>query len=203
MSDVVLPFPPSEEASEPSRSARLRALVTDHFDFIWRSLRGLGIPAASAEDEAQRVFLIASQKLEDVVPGSERAFLFSTALGVAANARRALARRREVKDEHHLGNLEDPAPDGERALEMKEQRALLDQVLAAMQDDLRTVFVLFVLEGMPAPEIAELLGIAPGTVASRLRRAREAFHAISKRLQARLASGCGAASAFAGARRSR
>jgi RNA polymerase sigma-70 factor (ECF subfamily) len=189
MSDAVLPFPPSEEeAREPARAARFRELVTSYFDFIWRSLRGLGVPADSADDEAQRVFLIASQKLDDIVPGSERSFLFGTALGVAANARRALGRRREVRDERVLGSLEDPTPNGERVLEMKERRALLDQVLAGMPDGLRTVFVLFVLEGMAAPEIAELLDIAPGTVASRLRRAREAFHTISKRLQARLAS---------------
>jgi len=188
MSDVVLPFPPSEDAeSSSARAARMHALVTQHFDFIWRSLRGLGVPAESADDEAQRVFMIVAQKLDSVVVGAERAFLFSTALGVAANARRAVARRREVRDEQLLDRIEDPAPNGERLLELKERRALLDQVLAEMPDDLRAVFVLFVLEGIPAPEIAALMAIPLGTVASRVRRAREAFHAISKRLQARLA----------------
>jgi RNA polymerase sigma-70 factor (ECF subfamily) len=188
MSDVVLPFPPSEDADPSSaRAARMHALVTQHFDFIWRSLRGLGVPAESADDEAQRVFMIVAQKLDGVVVGAERAFLFSTALGVASNARRAVARRREVRGEQLFDRIEDPAPNGERLLELKERRALLDQVLAEMPDDLRTIFVLFVLEGMPAPEIAELIGIPLGTVASRVRRAREAFHAISKRLQARLA----------------
>jgi RNA polymerase sigma-70 factor (ECF subfamily) len=67
---------------------------------------------------------------------------------------------------------------------MKEERALLDRVLDGMPDDLRTVFVLFVLEGTSTPEIAALLGLPSGTVASRLRRAREAFHDIARRIQA-------------------
>src|SRR4051812_23169307 len=77
---------------------RFRELVNQHFDFIWRSLRGLGVPLHSVDDAAQHVFLIASQKLESIAFGSERAFLFSTALGVSANARRARARNREVSD---------------------------------------------------------------------------------------------------------
>jgi DNA-directed RNA polymerase specialized sigma24 family protein len=37
---------------------------------------------------------------------------------------------------------------------------------------------------MTMAAIAETLGLPPGTVASRLRRAREEFHAASKRFQA-------------------
>jgi RNA polymerase sigma-70 factor, ECF subfamily len=44
------------------------------------------------------------------------------------------------------------------------------------------VFVLFELEEMTGLEIAHVLKLAPGTVASRLRRAREAFHDGVKRL---------------------
>ena len=40
------------------------------------------------------------------------------------------------------------------------------------------------LEELAVPEIAELLGIPGGTVASRLRRAREAFHKAAARLRA-------------------
>jgi RNA polymerase sigma-70 factor (ECF subfamily) len=163
---------------------RFRAIVDANFDFIWRTLRGLGVPAHSVDDAAQHVFLVAAQKLTRIEPGSERAFLFGTAVGVAANARRARARSREVLDEGAVANRADSAPDGERLLELRERRALLDQVLASMPDDLREVFVLFVLEGLETPQIARLLGLPKGTVASRLRRARETFHVVSKRLQA-------------------
>jgi RNA polymerase sigma-70 factor (ECF subfamily) len=170
--------------SRPDAATRFRSLVDAEFGFIWRSLRGLGIPANAVDDAAQHVFWIAAQKLDAIALGSERAFLFSTALGVSANARRALKRNREVPDEEALGAQADDAPDAEALVAMKEERALLDRVLGLMPDDLRAVFLLFVLEGTTTPEISELLGLPPGTVASRLRRAREAFHDIAKRIQA-------------------
>ena len=52
-----------------------------------------------------------------------------------------------------------------------------DEVLDVMPIDLRTVFVLFELEGMSTVEIAPVLGIPVGTASSRLRRAREEFQA--------------------------
>jgi RNA polymerase sigma-70 factor (ECF subfamily) len=45
------------------------------------------------------------------------------------------------------------------------------------------VFVLYELEGLSMAEIAGLLELPPGTVASRLRRAREEFHAQARRLR--------------------
>jgi RNA polymerase sigma-70 factor (ECF subfamily) len=47
------------------------------------------------------------------------------------------------------------------------------------------VFVLHEIEQQTAPQIAEALGLALGTVASRLRRAREDFSARLARFQAR------------------
>jgi RNA polymerase sigma-70 factor (ECF subfamily) len=180
----VAPTPAAAAPVCPDAAKRFRSLVDAEFGFIWRSLRGLGIPADSIDDAAQHVFWIAAQKLDSIAIGSERAFLFSTALGVSANARRALKRRREVPDEGALGVQLDDAPDAEALVAMKEERALLDRVLEMMPDELRAVFVLFVLEGTPTPEISQLLGLPAGTVASRLRRAREAFHDIARRIQA-------------------
>ncbi|HTU60012.1 MAG TPA: sigma factor-like helix-turn-helix DNA-binding protein, partial [Polyangiales bacterium] len=60
---------------------------------------------------------------------------------------------------------------------------LLDRVLAQLDDGLVEVFVLFDIEGMSGPELARALGIPGGTVASRVRRAREAFRAAAARLE--------------------
>jgi RNA polymerase sigma-70 factor (ECF subfamily) len=166
-------------------ATRFRAMVDEHFAFVWRSLRGLGVPASSADDGAQHVFWIAAQKLHTIALGSERSFLFGTALGVAANARAARARNLEVLDENALNAGVDGAPDADQLVDMRRQRATLDRVLEGMPQDLRSVFVLFVLEGSTTGEIATLLGLPSGTVASRLRRAREAFHEIARRIQAR------------------
>src|SRR5687767_7841742 len=68
--------------------ARLKAMMTTHFNFIWRSLKRLGVPHADVDDCTQQVFLVASRKLPVITEGSEQAFLFGTALNVAAEARR-------------------------------------------------------------------------------------------------------------------
>ena len=52
-----------------------------------------------------------------------------------------------------------------------------------MPVDLRTVFVLRELQELEGVEVAELLGIPLGTVASRLRRAHEDFRERVGRLQ--------------------
>lgn len=160
-------------------------MVDAHFDFVWRSLRGLGVPAATADDAAQQVFWVAAQKIEAIVVGSERAFLFSAARGIAANARRGHARSREVQDEAALAVQVDTRPDPEQMAASTEARALLETFLEALPEDLRTVFVLFELEGTSMVDMATVLDLPTGTIASRLRRAREAFRAAAKRFQAR------------------
>lgn len=166
-------------------------MVDDHFDFIWRSLRGLGVPADAADDAAQRVFWLAHQKLESIELGAEKSFLFSLARGTAANQRRSRARSREVTDSEALEERLDEAPSPEELSSMKQARMLLDQALDELPLELRTVFVLFELEGLTMAEIADVAALAPGTVASRLRRARAEFHAIATRLQARIRAGGG------------
>jgi RNA polymerase sigma-70 factor (ECF subfamily) len=54
--------------------------------------------------------------------------------------------------------------------------------VARLPDDTRPVFVLYELEGLTMDEIAACLEVPAGTVASRLRRAREAFQAAVARV---------------------
>lgn len=180
---VTRPMRQSDAPAMPRSDERLRYMVEAYFDFIWRSLRGLGVPAATADDAAQQVFLVASQKLDSIELGREKSFLFATARGVAANARRALARSREQLDEALVEARVDPNPDPEQALGAKEARAELDRILESMDDDTRTVFVLFELEGLTTSSIAQMTGAPMGTVASRLRRAREQFQREARRRQ--------------------
>src|SRR5688572_19191867 len=80
------------------RELRLRELVSGHFEFVWRSVKRLGVAPGDADDAAQQVFLVASDRLADIAPGRERAFLFGTALKIAARHRRTAERRRECGD---------------------------------------------------------------------------------------------------------
>jgi len=66
--------------------------------------------------------------------------------------------------------------------ENRADRQLCDLVLSKVDPDLVEVFVLYEIEGLTSPEIAELLEIPLGSVASRLRRAREQFRAAAARI---------------------
>lgn len=165
-----------------AQGERLAELVAQELDFVWRSLRRLGVPAAYVDDAAQHVWLIVLRKLPEITVGRERSFLFGTAIRVASEWRRKLGRSREVAA---TTEPVDPGPGAEELLAARRARLVLDEVLEALPDELRVVFILYELEEQTAAEIAELLALPPGTVASRLRRARAAFDAIAKRLRAR------------------
>jgi RNA polymerase sigma-70 factor (ECF subfamily) len=170
---------------EPPPPTSLKALVALHLDFVWRSLRRFGVPSADADDATQRVFLIANEKLERIHVGSERSFLIGVAARVAAHARRSY-HRREAAESGYSTNPREASPDPEELTQKREDRELLDRALDAMPTELRAVFVLFELEELSIDETATLLSLPRGTVASRLRRAREVFH-----VQAKLLSGAG------------
>jgi RNA polymerase sigma-70 factor, ECF subfamily len=167
--------------------ARVADLLRKHFRDVWRMVRRFGVPENSADDAAQEVFIIAARRLSDISLGSERPFLLATAVRVAANQRRSLGARRECAEDEQTSEGVDPRPSAEALLDQKRLRQLLDRVLDTLSDDLRVSFVLYELEGLSSPEIAALLGIPLGTVASRLRRGREAFDVGVIRLKAELA----------------
>lgn len=159
-------------------------LVREHYAYIWRLLRRLGIGEGDADDAAQRVFLTAAGRLGEVEPVRERAFLYGVALNVGARTRRSLGRRREQPFESE-DEQATPELNGEQLLERRQARALLDRLLDEMPEDLRVVFVLFELEELSTKEIAELCEIPVGTAASRLRRARDDFEQRVARADAR------------------
>jgi RNA polymerase sigma-70 factor (ECF subfamily) len=164
--------------------ARLHAMFEQEFGFVWRMLRRLGVAESSIDDCAQHVFFVATRKVDEIAVDRERAFLLGVAINVAAEARRTQATARE-QPRDDLDQVEHGAPNPEQLTDRKRALELLDRALDELPFELRTVFVLFEVEGMPTDDIASLLDLPRGTVASRLRRAREEFHAIAKRVRAR------------------
>ena len=175
--------PSTPTGSPVAAEERIRWLVDTHFDFIWRSLRRLGLSPADAEDGAQEVFTVAVRRLDDIVPGRERSFLFGTALRVASTHRRRARHRYEQLD-GAAQDHGDSGPSPETLAERRQARAVLDQLMEELTLEQRTVFVLYELEEMTVPDIATLLEVPVGTVASRLRRARAAFADAVERLRA-------------------
>lgn len=164
------------------REKRLRTLVERHLTFVERVLRNLGVQEADVDDAVQRTFIVIADRLDDIKVGAEKSFLFNSARYIASHARRSAARHRALQE------LDEEMPEDRKGPEelvgQKQARELLDGILESMQEDLRVVFTLFEFEQMTAPDIAVLLDIPLGTVASRLRRAREDFRARMRRIEA-------------------
>ena len=187
MSELTLAMesPPAAGArdSQGKPDTRARALVNDHFDFVWRLLRRLGVPEADADDAAQQVFIVGTRRLADIPVGNERTFLYGSALRVASNLRRNSARReRFIRSVAADSDAAAPTPHDE--LERRQALAFLDRLLSAMENDQREVFVLCEIEELTAPQVASIIGTPVGTVASRLRRARQSFAEELKRMKA-------------------
>ena len=178
------------DAAATARSAdRVRLIVQAHYASLWRFLRRLGVHESSVEDAAQQVLCVVARRIDEIAADREKTFLFGVAVRVAQTARREQQRMLRLDTDELLEGLPAPTPEAGEALDDLRARAVLDAILEAMPLDLRTVFVLYELDEMTMVEIALALGIPPGTVASRLRRAREVFASMSRRMQARLAAG--------------
>jgi RNA polymerase sigma-70 factor, ECF subfamily len=179
------PTPPAETpvVAAPADHRRLSEMFHQHFDFVWRSVRRLGVPSHAIDDAAQEVFVVASRRLAIIEPGKEKAFLAGTAVRVASDARRSQGRRREDRDVE-VDEESAHTPGADELVDQKRAREMLDEIIAELPDETGPVFVLHELEGMTMAEIATCLDLKPGTVASRLRRARAAFEEAIARLQA-------------------
>lgn len=130
---------------------------------------------------------MASRRFADIEAGRERAFLYGVALRVASNE---VKRERASADCPHPLDVElmlsQVAPTPEESLEQRRALLLLDMALDRLPLELRSVLVLFELEGLEVSRIAEIERIPLGTASSRLRRAREEFSAVAKRIRATL-----------------
>lgn len=161
----------------------------DHFSFVWRTVRRLGVAERSCDDAVQDVFLVVHRRLTHFEGRSSLAsWIFGIARRVAKDHRRRSQRkdRGQAFPEEGLPDGNSPSPLDSAA--RTQARQLLYQMLESLDDDKREVFVLAELEQMSAPEIAAAISVNLNTVYSRLRAARRAFDAAVARHQASEAS---------------
>ena len=88
--------------------------------------------------------------------------------------RDARVRRRPISG-LQTERLVSPMPSPLAALDAAEARARVRQALDGLEEDHRSIIVMRHFEGLSYAEIAEALGLAQGTVMSRLYRARKAL----------------------------
>jgi RNA polymerase sigma-70 factor (ECF subfamily) len=150
-------------------------VYADNFPFVWRTLRALGVGSTALDDAAQDVFLVVHRRLPEFDGrASLRTWIFAITERVAFNFRRS-SRRKQAPltglDESQ--SCEAPGPF-ERAQD-REVSEFLDEFLQSLRDELRIVFVLSLVEQMPAPEIAAALDIPLNTAYTRIRTVKLAF----------------------------
>ena len=146
--------------------------------FVARQLARLGVDSAELDDAVQEVFLVVHRRGGmSAGPASERTFLTGIAVHVASNARRRRRRKPTVNDDHGIAAVSTPVGDPHAAIETRERLRRVAEAVNSLEPEARQLFVLLVIEGVPADEVACALGIPVGTVYSRAHAARRAFHA--------------------------
>ncbi|UOZ09071.1 RNA polymerase sigma factor [Amycolatopsis sp. WQ 127309] len=139
-----------------------------HFAAVYRYVAGR-LGAQVAEDVAAETFLVAfdRRKTFDATRGDLRAWLFGIATNLVSRHR-----RKEARHYRALARLETPRP-----AEGHENRVLdagrLGKALSRLSSGERDVLLLVALADLGYAEVAQALGISPGTVGSRLTRARK------------------------------
>jgi RNA polymerase sigma-70 factor (ECF subfamily) len=168
-------------ASEPPPT--FADVYAAHAPFVWRSMRRLGVRPGDVEDTCQEVFLVVHAKLGEFHGGSLRAWIFAIAARVASDYRKRAFVRREVIDEDVP---EVSVPETQSAsIERAQGLALLDAILAGLDDDKRAVFMLFELEQMPMHEVATAVGCPLQTAYTRVHAARDQVNAAIARYKKR------------------
>lgn len=167
-----------------------RQLFETHYDYVWTSLRRLGVPDRDREDVANELFVHVHRKLDAWDRARPvRPWLFGFAVRCASDYRR-LARHRveQLETSDTVRETASNVPLADEALAHDERRRLVLDALEALDMDKRAVVVLHDLDETSVPEIARSLGIPEGTAYTRLRQGRIELMQAIKRLGARRAS---------------
>lgn len=159
-----------------TRAVGVSEIYAEHKDFVWATLNRLGVCGSQREDVLQEVFLAVVRGLHRFDQDRPiRPWLFGICLRLVANNRRRLARRREDAASQRMDAFASASESPEALVTRQQAEALLQAVLDRLDLDKRAIFVMFEVDGLSCQEIAEMLGVAVGTVYSRLHHARAAF----------------------------
>ena len=160
------------------------------YDVVSRWVRALGGPEAEREDLVQDVFVVVHRRLVDFDGENVPGWLYQIARRRVRDFRRLLwvknllHKRSEIPE-----GLMYVGPGPADALETKEKRRLLEQLLAKLNEPERAALVLFEVEGYSGAQIANLQGVPLNTVWARIHKGRKKLQAHLTRLEKRDAGG--------------
>ena len=170
------------------------ALVSEHQRMVFLLALNLLGDYEDSRDLSQDVFLQVFRTLDRFRGQSSlRTWIYRIAVNLARNRHRWWRRRRrsdQVSIDEHIqqhGELAETtgAAEPDRVLGRKQVAERVWQALDDLPFDQRTAMVLREIDGLSYDEIAFSLGVAVGTVKSRLTRAREALRVAVSGARAR------------------
>ncbi len=165
----------------------IRAIIQANNRRLYRVARSIVRDDGEAEDVLQDAYLHAFSALADFRGDSSLStwltrIVFNEALQHAR--RRTEAPVEQIEPPNVPGAQVIPFPlsgsqptDPERAMAQREIFQLLEHAIDKLPEDFRTVIMARVIEGMSIEETADLLGLRPETVKTRLHRARRLLKA--------------------------
>jgi RNA polymerase sigma-70 factor (ECF subfamily) len=154
-----------------------------HFAYVHRAMRHLGVHADSLDDALQDVFVVVHAKLAEF-DGRHAitTWLYAIVIRVARRYRKAQATGPMFEHDAELAS-----PHAlERDVDVRRRLLVAEAALSTLDKDKREVFVLGEIEQMSVVEIAQVLGEPVDTLYSRLRAAKEAFHKATRRAELKL-----------------
>lgn len=148
-------------------------LVARHFSSVFRFFRAK--LDTDVDDLTQRTFLACLEGKERIRDGgSVRAYLLGTARHLLYGYFREKKKRGQIEDFLHI-SADDVRDSPSQVASLKEEQKLLVLALRAIPIDHQIAVELFYWENLSVAEVAQVLSIEPGTVKSRLHRARQAL----------------------------
>ncbi len=151
----------------------LEQIFAEHHAFVWRVVRGLGVPASEVDDVVQEVFIVLHRRRKELRVGDcPRGLLYGIARRVAGRQQRTS--RRYTARLAAVATLppRPPTADPERRALLEERATIVRTALDAMDDDKRIMFEMTQVEGMSIAHAADVLGVNVNTAYARARSAR-------------------------------
>jgi RNA polymerase sigma-70 factor, ECF subfamily len=169
------------------------SIYTQYFDFVWSSVRRLGVDPAATDDVVQEVFIVIHSRLHTLEqPQALRSWIY----GIVRRTVSGYHRSRRVKEASGAALAAEPSaqplpPTPADLVEQNDKVKLLFGLLEELDEPKREVFTMAELDELTVPEISEILEIPLNTAYSRLRAARQAFEEALVRHVARRERGGG------------
>lgn len=153
-----------------------RAIIKTHNQRLYRIARGVVRNDSEAEDIVQEAYVRAFAALATFRGDSSLAtwlsrIVINEALGRVRKRRRTVAMPASQEAQILQFPL-NPSDDPERTMAQRQILRMVERATDNLPDVYRTVFIARVIEGLNIEETADLLGVRPETVKTRLHRAR-------------------------------